>query len=248
MNTTIKQNLENADLLSLAKEIKKVGKSIVYQFHRQFGLVDRQVLDRYLQQNTIRKLQIGCGHNLIDGWLNSDYQPMPTDQLRLDARKTFPIESNTFDYVFSEHLIEHIAYEDALLMLKESFRILNQNGTIRISTPNLSFLIDLYRADKSEQQVAYVKWATDNFVPSIDYYDETFVINNYVRDWGHQFIYDEKTLRAALEKAGFTNITKWDLNQSDEEPLRNLENESRLPAGFLQMETLTLEGKKLVDS
>ena len=133
-------------------------------------------------------------------------------------------------------------------MLTESFRILRKNGTIRISTPDLSFLLDLYRSDKSDRQLAYIKWATDNFIPSADYYDETFVVNNYVRDWGHQFIYDEKTLRSALVKAGFTHITKHDLNQSNEEPLRNLENELRLPAGFLQMESLTLEGKKLADS
>jgi predicted SAM-dependent methyltransferase len=248
MNTAIKQKLEDANLLPLAEEVKELGKLVKYQFHRQFGLVDRQVLDRYLQQNTIRKLHIGCGHNPIDGWLNSDYRPIPTDQLRLDATKTFPIDNSKFDYIFSEHMIEHISYAEGLSMLTECFRVLRQNGTIRISTPSLSFLLDLYRSDKSERQLAYIKWATDNFIPETDYYDETFVVNNFVRNWGHQFIYDEKILRSALEKAGFMNITKYDLNQSDEEPFKNLENELRLPAGFLQMETLTLEGKKLADS
>jgi predicted SAM-dependent methyltransferase len=248
MNSTLKQTLKDTNLLPLAEEVKELGKLIKYQFHRQFGLVERKVLDRYLQQNDIRKLQIGCGHNSIDGWLNSDYRPIPTNQLRLDATKIFDIDSNQFDYIFSEHTIEHISYLEGLSMLTESFRVLRKNGKIRISTPNLPFLIDLYRSDKSEQQVAYIKWATDNFIPGTERYNETFVINNYVRDWGHQFIYDEKTLRAAMEKAGFANITRYDLNQSNEEPFRNLENESRLPAGFLQLETLTLEGEKLADS
>jgi hypothetical protein len=30
----------------------------------------------------------------------------------------------------------------------------------------------------------------------------TFVINNFVRDWGHQFIYDEPALSAALRESG----------------------------------------------
>jgi hypothetical protein len=69
-----------------------------------------------------------------------------------------------------------------------------------------------------------------------------------VRDWGHQFIYDEKTLRLSLERAGFTNIVRCDLNHSEIDSFKNLENESRLPAGFLKLETLTLEGTKLVNS
>ena len=43
-------------------------------------------------------------------------------------------------------------------------------------------------------------------------------------------------------------ITKCDLNQSEEASFRDLENEMRLPEGFLRMETLTLEGKKTTDS
>ncbi len=224
----------------------EIGKSLKYQVHRRFGQVDQQLVVNYLLKNDVRKLHIGCGFNLIDGWLNSDYQPYPTDTLRLDATKTFPIDSNEFDYIFSEHMIEHISYPGGLLMLTECFRVLRQNGKIRVSTPNLPFLLDLYGNNNSDQQASYIKWATDNFIPGTDYYESIFVINNFVRDWGHQFIYDEQTLRLSLEKAGFTQITKCDLNQSEEESFRNLENEARLPEGFLQMETLTLEGTKLI--
>jgi predicted SAM-dependent methyltransferase len=240
----MKTAVQKSIFYPLAKEVKAISKLLKYEVDRQFGRVDRQVLNTYLDRHEIRKLQIGSGFNILDGWLNSDYQPIPTDLFRLDATKTFPIGDNEFDYIFSEHIIEHIEYAEGLSMLSECFRILRQNGTIRVSTPNLPFLLDLYRQDKSPQQIAYIKWATDNFIPGTDYYDDVFVINNYVRDWGHRFIYDEKTLRASLEKAGFTNITRCNLNQSQEEAFRNLENEARLPAGFLQMESLTLEGKR----
>ncbi len=243
MKTAIKKFLQDSHLLPLVKDTIDLGKILRYQVHRRFGAVDRQILTNYLHQNQVRKLHIGCGFNMIDGWLNSDYQPYPTDTLRLDATQTFPIEDNQFDYIFSEHMIEHLDYAGGASMLKESFRVLRKGGTIRVSTPDLPFLIDLYRQDKSPQQIEYIKWATDNFVPDTDY-DDVFVINNFVRAWGHTFIYDEKTLRSSMEKAGFTNITKCDLNQSTEAAFRNLENENRLPPGFLKMETLTLEGKK----
>lgn len=44
--------------------------------------------------------------------------------------------------------------------------------------------------------------------------------------------------------AGFAKITKCDLQESQDAALRNLANETRMPPGFLRLETLTLEGSK----
>jgi hypothetical protein len=70
------------------------------------------------------------------------------------------------------------------------------------------------------------------------------VINNFVRNWGHLFIYDEKTLRHSLETAGFAEVESFRLNESNDPNLRNLENEKRMPEGFLQFESFTLEAVK----
>jgi predicted SAM-dependent methyltransferase len=244
MNSTIQQSV----FYPLAKDIKAIGKSLKYQIHRQFGRVDLELVDRYLQHNTVRKLHIGCGPHIIDGWLNSDYQAVPKDILQLDATSTFPIEDNKFDYIFSEHMIEHISYPQGLSMLNECFRVLRKNGTVRISTPDLPFVLDLYQNHKTDLHKKYVKSSVDHFIAEqTNGNDEVFVINNLFRAWGHQFIYDEKTLRNAMEKAGFKQIVRCDLKQSNEKSLQNLENDSRLPLGSFQLETLTLEGKKLAD-
>jgi hypothetical protein len=63
-------------------------------------------------------------------------------------------------------------------MLSECHRVLKNNGKIRISTPDLQFLIDLYRDNKSELQRQYIKWATDERIKGAPCYDETFVINS----------------------------------------------------------------------
>jgi predicted SAM-dependent methyltransferase len=202
-------------------------------------------MERYLRQQKRRKLHLGCGNNFIDGWLNSDLHPEWNHVVRMDATKRYPFDDETFDYVFSEHMIEHVSYAKGQHMLKECFRVLKEGGKIRVSTPDLSFLISLYQSEKSELQKKYIRWATETLHPdSAPYCEDTFVINNFVRDWGHTFIYDEKVLRFSLEKAGFKEITKSDLNQSKDEILRNLENEKRLPEGFLRLESLTLEGTK----
>jgi predicted SAM-dependent methyltransferase len=242
MNSTIQQSA----LYPLAKDIKAIGKSLKYQIHRQFGRVDLQLVDHYLQQHDVRKLHIGCGPHLLDGWLNSDYQAIPRDILEIDATKTFPIASNKFDYVFTEHMIEHILYPQGLSMLSECFRILRKNGTIRVSTPDLQFAVSLYQSQKTDPQKEYIKASINHFIAEETHgNDDVFVINNLFRAWGHQFIYDEQTLRNSLEKAGFKNIVRCDLGQSSKTHLQKIENESRLPLGSFQPETLTLEGEKL---
>jgi predicted SAM-dependent methyltransferase len=141
-------------------------------------------------------------------------------------------------------MIEHLRLADGLKMLEECFRVLRSGGRIRISTPDLRFLIEL-EGDRTELQERYVEWSAATFVPHIKgFAGESLVINNYMRDWGHQFIYDERTLRAALESCGFCETTRHRLNDSADENLRDLENAQRMPDGFLALETMTLEARK----
>jgi predicted SAM-dependent methyltransferase len=238
----VKTILKGSSLDILARRLYRN----VRKLRRKIAGVDKNIIKQYLGQKKIRKLHLGCGSNIIDGWLNSDISPKSNHVVSVDITKTFPFYDEIFDYVFSEHVIEHVSYVQGQQMLKECFCVLKDSGKIRISTPDLSFLISLYQSEKSELQKKYMRWATETFIDSAPYCEDTFVVNNFVRDWGHIFIYDEKVLRFSLEKAGFKEITKCDLNESEDEILRNLENEKRLPEGFLRLESFTLEGTKKV--
>jgi len=247
-----KQFLKNVHLDGVARAIRRTSQRrlssigrILWYFKRRSGRFDNELINRYLAAHEIRKLHIGCGSNVRDGWLNADLFPWSSTILHLDATSSFPIGDEELDYIFSEHMIEHIAYSEGALMLSECYRILRENGKIRISTPDLAFLIDLYKSEKTDLQKEYVQCAADRIIKVPPGYGDTFVINNFVRAWGHKFIYDEKTLRASLEKAGFSEVTRHELNESDDESLRNLENENRMAPGFLRLETFTLEATKL---
>lgn len=50
--------------------------------------------------------------------------------------------------------------------------------------------------------------------------------------------------RRALEVSGFVDVHSYRINESDDLALKNLENEERMPAGFLQLESFTLEARK----
>jgi predicted SAM-dependent methyltransferase len=207
-----------------------------------FGLTDRKLAAAYFAEEKQPKLHVGCGQNLRPGWLNTDNFPKAHGAMHLDATRRFPFPDAVFDYAFSEHMIEHVPYAGGLVMLKECRRVLKPGGRIRISTPDFAFLMGLTRPDKSEVQRTYITWSAHKYVPGAPDDNPMFVINNYVRDWGHTFIYDERTLRDALVAAGFRNVVRCALQQSEDPVLRGLEYEDRLPPGFLELETITLEG------
>jgi len=192
----------------------------------------------------VRKLHIGCGTNILPGWLNADFNTLHPAVFHLDATRRFPFRNGEFAFVFSEHMIEHVSYSDGLAMLSECYRVMDRGATIRISTPNLAFVIDLYQPDKTNLQQQFLDWSADIHLHDRAMNEDTFVINNYVRDWGHLFIYDEKVLRKSLAEAGFKDIVRCELQDSRYPDLRNLENESRKPAGLLRLETITMEGTK----
>ena len=78
---------------------------------------------KYMTGNQVRKLQIGSGSNLLPGWLNTTLYPFAPGTVYLNACTLFPVPDDSFDYVFSEHLIEHLEFEEAAQMLRESHRV-----------------------------------------------------------------------------------------------------------------------------
>ncbi len=237
MKAAAKSVLEKFDLLDPAQRLRR-------RIKHPFKPSDRVIVAGYLAQTDAPKLNIGCSGHLLDGWLNTDYASKLPTVIHLDPRHRFPFKEETFDYIFSEHFIEHISYRDGVNMLAECFRVLKKSGKVRISTPNLAFLVDLTRSNKSDLQRDYVKWLANTYISDAPDDNEVFVINYFVRNWGHTFIYDEKTLRGAMNSAGFKAIAKCDQLESEDAALCNLENEKHLAPNFLRLESFTLEGSK----
>jgi len=248
MNASSLQTYPVHFLRTLWQSFKETYHKIKWQSKRGFGKTDRRLIQQYLNTHKVKKLQIGAGTNLREDWLNTNYFPWRKEVLHLDASAPFPIANDTFDYIFSEHMIEHISYPQGLSMLKESFRVLQAGGRIRISTPDIQFLFDLYLQEHNSTQSEYhqwmINWMQEREAAAAPYAHPIFIINNFVRDWGHQFIYDEQSLKFALEQAGFTAVKRCQIQESEDPVLTKLEHEQRYPAGFLKLETLTMEGIK----
>ena len=96
----------------------------------------RGIINAYLATKAVHMLQIGAGDSEKDGWLNTDIEPRAKEAF-LDASKPFPLPDQCMHYVHSEHVIEHLTFDGGQVMLKESFRVLDHGGRVRIATPSL---------------------------------------------------------------------------------------------------------------
>lgn len=209
------------------------------------GASDRRLIATHLSTADVPRLHLGCGTRALDGWLNSDFSPRSANAIRVDATKPFPFDDSTFEYVYSEHMIEHLARRDTERLLGEINRVLKPGGRVRVSTPDLDRLIALFRpADQhTTDERRYIELIATHSVTDIDPAAATavHVLNNNMRDWGHQFLFDFDTLRDAMVAAGLTSIERFELQQSDDPMLAGLANETRMPPGLVAFETMTLE-------
>jgi predicted SAM-dependent methyltransferase len=177
----------------------------------------------YLRSHRIRKLQIGTSFTPLDGWLNTDLILEIPGVVYLDATRRFPFDDNTFDYIASEHMIEHIDYAGGLAMLHESFRVLKPGGKIRIATPDLRVITELCSSEKTDIQDEYIDTITNTLFPEVVECKDVFVVNNAFRFWGHQFLYDPETLKVALARCGFEDFIDCKPGSSDDPHLHDIE-------------------------
>lgn len=159
-----------------------------------------------------QKLHLGCGSINFPGWVNIDLDSPTADQL-LDLTEPLPFESESVSHIFNEHFIEHITREQAIAFLKECYRVLAPQGAIRITTPNLRFLTHAYFSDNRDE------WG-DLWQPN----SRCQLMNEGMRAWGHQFLYDAEELTRVLGESGFKSITFQAYTQSSDEVFVGLES------------------------
>ncbi len=189
-----------------------------------------EIVNDYIEKNEIRKLQIGTGdrNHCIEGWLNTCISGFG-GAVFLDATKKFPIKDDSFDYIFSEHFIEHIKFEQAVFHLEECYRILKRGGKIRIVTPDLEALTNMHNnknIDEIQKEYlddTYEMWLKAGNFPKRNELLDVFTINNFFYSWGHKFIYDLKTLYYIINKCGFSEVKQCKLGSSEDKNFNGIE-------------------------
>lgn len=171
----------------------------------------------------IRGLQCGSGLNLARGWLNTDsmhlVDPSGTTTLphrlvsigsayymECDNAQRFPIADNTFEWIYSEHFIEHIDLRAAVGWFREMRRLLKVGGVLRVSTPDLRRYLRGYL----EPSNGFFQKHRQNLVEmGMKQVPErpAWMINQLFMHWGHRWIYDLDEITMVAVAAGFQKET-----------------------------------------
>ena len=175
-----------------------------------------------MEDNQIIKLNLGCGHQVPDGWINIDnalgarFAKIPffralNRKLRLfnlewsekiylhDLTRKFPWADSTIDVAYSSHTLEHFSREEGRRFLSECHRVLRKDGIIRIVVPNLQNNIVEYIEGRIR---------ADEFVEKLGvlYGNGGGVLKNRLYPFigfPHKCMYDSPRLLEILSEIGF---------------------------------------------
>src|SRR6266508_4294813 len=139
------------------------GIARAHRVRRKILRSDKQLRDAYLATTSEIKLQIGGALHRLDGWLNTDIDPV-AGVMFMDATKPFPFADETIQFIYTEHMIEHIPREKATAMLSECYRVMRKGGVLRVTTPDLAAIVGLYRPTLSDVQRKYLSFFGQTFL------------------------------------------------------------------------------------
>lgn len=119
-------------------------------------------------------------------------------------------------------MIEHMGIREARVLMAEAFRVLLPGGRVRLVTPNIRRMAEIYLGDPqdAERHLTVARQAGYEMHHSVD------ILRTVFHEGGHHlgYLWDFQALSEELECAGFVHLRQWDSGVSDEPALSNLEN------------------------
>ncbi|UWP85007.1 class I SAM-dependent methyltransferase [Dactylosporangium fulvum] len=122
----------------------------------------------------------------------------------MDIAQSLPVADDTVDWVFAEHLIEHVSLRVGIAWLTEVRRILRPGGLLRLTTPDLKVYAQSYVNGDGffAKHRRRMNRALTGVAPAMPARG-AFMFNQLFYVYGHRWLYDLEELRHALTTAGF---------------------------------------------
>jgi len=202
-----------------------------------------------------KKINLGCGPIGKEDWINIDWgilailhkHPLiekmliklnlfpkgynvkwPKNLKLHNCKKKMPFDSNSIDYIYASHFLEHFKNFEAKEIIKDCYRILKGGGIIRIVVPDLELLVkkylekdfdyfrkmdDLMNINKEKKKYSNNILLADilisNFYP--EFYKQKVIGMSKVTTFfirPHLWMYDYESLKSLLETTGFKKIER----------------------------------------
>jgi len=173
-------------------------------FLLKWHFVRQRKIDKYLANHEIKKIQFGCGTDNLQWFLNTDaYWEIP-----LDITNKLPFKDNTFEVLYSNHLVEHIYKKDFIWFLKESFRIQKSWWIHIICCPSMEKVaLAMYAGDKETRH-----YILDQHLKEFAIEEKVFP-SSYMNDlihvmFRHRYIYDFELIKYLWKQTWYSKIER----------------------------------------
>jgi predicted SAM-dependent methyltransferase len=151
----------------------------------------------------MKKLNLGCGNDLKDGYINLDIVDYGGNQIHDLNNIPYPFDENYFDEIYASHVLEHL--NNFHNSISELYRIIKPNGILIIHAP---FFLNTKYFGEPDHKIPFSIRTFDNYE-----YIENRKLKFYEK-WklNHRTNYEGKAQFEVLEKkfnpSNFT-ILKW---------------------------------------
>lgn len=181
--------------------------------------------NKLIGERKIHWLDVGCGGNFENGFCYLDTFPegiidskFRDKYFRIDIANA-PEETlaklGKFDLVRMQHTFEHFSYEEGREVLKNCAKLLNKDGIILITTPDLKIHIKKYLNDEYKNWNGFKWWANKRIsvnAPNSFYFS---IFAHSMPYESHKWCYDFEGLKYQLEISGeFKDIREIALDDS----------------------------------
>jgi SAM-dependent methyltransferase len=210
-------------------------------------------------------IQYGCGSSCPDGWINFDASPtlrlqqlpvlgrffrrgtvFPASARYGDIVKGLPVPDNSADGIYASHVLEHLSLADFWLALRNTLRLLKPGGIFRLVVPDLEARARIYLQKLESGEVDANAWLMRSAGIGVERRDRSLegTARAILGNSAHLWMWDEKSMAAALRKAGFVDVRRCQLNDSTDAAFRLVEEAGRFFDHAAQVSECAMEARK----
>lgn len=209
------------------------------------------------------KLNVGCGLDSVEGYHNLDnslslriqnnrflragaqllerfrrplYTRFPEGVRYCDVTRSLPYRPGSVELVYSSHLLEHLARQDAEVFLSEAHRVLVPGGVLRLAVPDCERKVREYLG-----HLECLRMGSFTGIPADEFMRSTLlglksrwtlrqpkgIYRALFAREGHAWMWDAPSLIAVLRDVGFSDACERGFRESRIPEIEKLELEGR---------------------
>ena len=154
-----------------------------------------------------KKVNYGCGGNLIEGWLNVDlYEADALNYRYVNLLEKHPFPDNSVQFGFSEDMLEHLNQAESIFFIGEIYRSLTPGGVMRLSFPGLEGVLNRHYSPTPTSEIRLRQGEFEAY---------SF--------WDHIHFYSKDELTLVAKHIGFSSIDFVEYGKSKYPVLCNLD-------------------------